>query len=64
MSDEPVLQRIVTFLDAAGCAYEILEHGVVSTALEAAAAARATDLAEGAKTILGLLEKGEGSPGS
>ncbi len=63
MSDEPVLQRIVSFLDAAGCAYEVLEHDVVSTALEAAAA-RATDLAEGAKTILGLLEKGEGSPGS
>ena len=51
MSDEPVLQRIVSLLDDAGCAYELIEHGSVSTAREAAAA-RATDLDEGAKAIL------------
>lgn len=51
MSEEPVLQRIVTLLDAAGCSYEVIEHGSVSTAREAAAA-RATDLEEGAKAIL------------
>jgi len=51
MSDEPVRQRIVALLDASGCAYEVIEHDVVSTAREAAAA-RATDLAEGAKAIL------------
>ncbi len=51
MSCEPVRQRIVNLLDAAGCSYGVLEHGTVSTAREAAAA-RATDLAEGAKAIL------------
>ncbi len=50
-SDEPVLHRVVTLLDGAGCPYEIIEHGAVSTA-EEAAAARATPLAEGAKSIL------------
>ena len=51
MSGEPVLQRIVNFLDGEGCPYELIEHGEVRTA-EEAAAARATDLGEGAKTIL------------
>ena len=51
MSGEPVLQRIVGFLDSEGCSYELIEHGAVRTA-EEAAAARATDLAEGAKAIL------------
>ncbi len=51
MSDEPVLQRIVTLLDGDGCPYEIIEHSSVSTAQEAAAA-RATPLDEGAKSIL------------
>ncbi len=51
MSDDPVLSRIVTFLDAAGCPYETIEHGAVSTAREAAAA-RGTGLGEGAKAIL------------
>ncbi len=51
MSDEPVLQRIVTLLEGAGCRYEVIEHGAVSTAQEAAAA-RATELEEGAKSLL------------
>ena len=51
MSDEPVLQRIITLLDDDGCPYEIIEHGSVSTADEAAAE-RATPLDEGAKAIL------------
>ena len=51
MSDEPVLHRIVTLLVDAGCRHEIIEHGSVSTAREAAAA-RATGLDEGAKAIL------------
>ena len=51
MSEAPVLQRIVDLLDADGCRYERIEHGSVSTA-EEAAAARATDLDEGAKAIL------------
>ena len=51
MSDQPVLRRILTFLDGASCPYELIEHGEVSTAREAAAA-RATDLDEGAKAIL------------
>ncbi len=51
MSDEPVLRRIVSLLDEDGCPYEIIEHDVVSTAQEAAAA-RATPLGEGAKSIL------------
>ena len=51
MSSEPVLRRIVDFLDGEGCPYELIQHGEVRTA-EEAAAARATDLAEGAKTIL------------
>ncbi len=51
MSDAPVLHRIVKLLDDADCPYEIIEHGSVSTAREAAAA-RATGLEEGAKAIL------------
>lgn len=51
MSDEPVLQRIITFLDEASYPYDILQHESVSTAQEAAAA-RSTRLGEGAKAIL------------
>ncbi len=51
MSDEPVLDRIVTLLDGDGCPYDIIEHVSVSTAQEAAAV-RATPLGEGAKSIL------------
>ena len=51
MSGESVLQRILTLLEASECPYEVIGHGSVSTAREAAAA-RATDLAEGAKAIL------------
>ncbi len=46
-----MLLRITALLDGAGCSYEVIEHGSVSTAKEAAAA-RATDLDEGAKAIL------------
>jgi Ala-tRNA(Pro) deacylase len=49
--DEPVLRRIVDLLDAGGCPYELIEHDSVSSAREAAAA-RATELDEGAKAIL------------
>ncbi len=51
MNDQPVLQRIVDLLDGEGCPFEVIEHGAVSTA-EEAAAARATPLEEGAKSIL------------
>ncbi len=51
MSDQPVLQRIVTLLDGDSCLYEVIEHAPVSTAQEAAAA-RATPIEEGAKSIL------------
>ena len=51
MGQEPVLRRLVTLLDDAGCPYEVIEHGSVSTAREAAEA-RATDLDEGVKAIL------------
>lgn len=51
MIREPVLNRVVALLDGGGCPYEVIEHGSVSTAREAAAA-RATGLDEGAKAIL------------
>ena len=51
MSDEPVLKRIVSFLDGATCPYELIEHRTVSTA-EDAARERGTPLEEGAKSIL------------
>ncbi len=46
-----MLRRIINLLDGDGCPYEIIEHGVVSTAREAAEA-RGTPLGEGAKSIL------------
>ena len=48
---EPVLRRVVALLEGNGCRYEVIEHGSVSNAREAAAA-RATKLDEGAKAIL------------
>ncbi len=51
MSDQSVLQRIVTLLDGDGCPYEVIAHESVLTAKEAAAV-RGTQLDEGAKSIL------------
>ena len=59
MTEEPLLQRIVALLEDDRCPFEIIEHGSVSTAREAAAA-RATDLAEGAKAILLKYDKAFG----
>ena len=58
MRDEPVLQRIVTLLDGADCSYQILEHDVVSTALEAAAADMLTDIELIAATVAGVRHLG------
>lgn len=51
MSDQSVLQRILTLLDGDGCPYQVIEHDAVSTAREAAEV-RSTPLGEGAKSIL------------
>lgn len=56
MSPEPVLERILALLDAAGCRYQRIEHEPVSGA-EDAARVRGSELAAGVKAILFKIDR-------